>query len=176
MSRLYAINDSHGYNMGGIPFSNGVGLCNDANVTAEFVAKGYVEKPGTALTALDKMPEADLQLLADNLGLVRTGLDEKWELVSLLEIYLPKINTVRCATPAATPAAGSVAANATVVLASATAGAKIYYTVNDATPTAESTEYTEPIVIAEAVTIKAIAIKSGYVNSEVLSAAYTTVA
>lgn len=40
-------------------------------------------------------------------------------------------------------------------------------------PTADSTKYTEAIVVSEAVTIKAIALKEGMENSEVLEAAYT---
>jgi hypothetical protein len=54
-------------------------------------------------------------------------------------------------------------------------GASIYYTLNGDTPTADSTLYSgssKPSVTT-AVTIKAIAIKSGMENSEVLEAAYT---
>lgn len=77
------------------------------------------------------------------------------------------------ATPTATPAAGEVESGATVELATATDGATIYYTTDGTTPTAESTEYEEAIEITEAVTIKAIAVKDGMTDSEVLSAAYT---
>ena len=77
------------------------------------------------------------------------------------------------ATPTADPAAGEVAPATEVTLATETEGATIYYTVDGSTPTAESTEYTAPIAISEAVTIKAIAVKAGMNDSAVLSAAYT---
>lgn len=80
------------------------------------------------------------------------------------------------ATPTADPVAGEVADDSTVALASATSGATIFYTVNGDTPTNASTPYTEPITITDAVTIKAIAYKTHYTPSAVLTAAYTIAA
>lgn len=77
-----------------------------------------------------------------------------------------------CATPKATPAAGSYEGTQTVKLECDTEGADIYYTTDGSTPTADSTKYTTTISVAASGTIKAIAIKEGYYNSEVLSAAY----
>ncbi|MDE6440970.1 MAG: chitobiase/beta-hexosaminidase C-terminal domain-containing protein, partial [Bacteroidales bacterium] len=76
------------------------------------------------------------------------------------------------AKPTFKPAAGAVKKGTKVELACATEGAKIYYTVDGAEPTAESTLYAEAIEINEAMTIKAIAIK-GNTKSEVAEAAYT---
>lgn len=87
----------------------------------------------------------------------------------LADFYEPK----KVATPTATPAAGEVASGTTVALSTTTEGADIYYTTNGDTPTAESTKYTAAIEITEAVTIKAIGIKSGMTNSDVMTAAYT---
>ena len=50
--------------------------------------------------------------------------------------------------------------------------ASIYYTVDGTTPTAESTQYAEPLTFSETTTLKAIAIKDG-VSSEVTSRTYT---
>ncbi len=51
-----------------------------------------------------------------------------------------------------------------------TAGAKIYYTTNGSTPTTSSTEYSGPLTEnVSGVTIKAIAVKNGMVNSAVQS-------
>lgn len=77
------------------------------------------------------------------------------------------------ATPAASPAAGAVSSGTPVSLSTATAGAKILYTLDGTAPSMSSPEFKDPIVITAAVTIKAIAIKEGMDPSSVLTAAYT---
>lgn len=77
------------------------------------------------------------------------------------------------ATPVINPAGGEVEEGTTVTIACETEGATIYYTTNGDEPTATSTKYTDAITVNEAVTIKAIAVKDGYNNSEVASASYT---
>ena len=78
------------------------------------------------------------------------------------------------ATPTFNPAAGEVAAGTQVAISCATSGAAIYYTTNGSTPTTSSTLYTGAITVNSAMTIKAIAVKSGYyTNSAVATAAYT---
>jgi len=77
------------------------------------------------------------------------------------------------ATPAATPGAGAVAAGSTVTLSTATAGASIYYTTDGTNPSSGSTLYAVPISINANVTIKAIAVKGGMSDSDILTAAYT---
>ena len=49
-----------------------------------------------------------------------------------------------------------------------TEDAEIFYTLDGTEPTAESTKYAESIVVSEDVTVKAIAIKEGMINSAVL--------
>jgi uncharacterized protein len=73
----------------------------------------------------------------------------------------------------ATPTSGAVTAGTEVALATATADAKIYYTTDGTEPTAASTEYTAPIEIKAATTIKAIAVKADLENSDVSTFAYT---
>ena len=75
--------------------------------------------------------------------------------------------------PVANPVAGAVAANSTVALTTATSGAVVRYTLDGSTPGASSTLYDGPIIIAEAMTIKAGAFKAGMNPSPVLTAAYT---
>jgi hypothetical protein len=77
------------------------------------------------------------------------------------------------ATPTADPVAGAVADESTVTLACTTAGATIYYTNDGSAPTSGSMVYSTPLVISYATTIKAIAVKAGMANSNVLTAAYT---
>jgi len=81
----------------------------------------------------------------------------------------------KAATPTANPIAGEVENGATVVLTTTTTGAAIYYTLDGSIPTSENTEYSEPITISEDTIIKAIAVKVGMNNSNVLTAEYTTV-
>jgi hypothetical protein len=80
------------------------------------------------------------------------------------------------ATPTANPAAGAVQKGAEVTLATSTEGAEIWYTTNGNAPAkngAGSTKYTAKIAINAATTIKAIAVKDGWSDSGILTAAYT---
>ncbi|WP_409343638.1 chitobiase/beta-hexosaminidase C-terminal domain-containing protein [Paenibacillus sp. MBLB4367] len=80
------------------------------------------------------------------------------------------------ATPTANPSSGAVAAGTSVSLLNATEGATIYYTTDNSDPSpTNGTIYSSPITITNAMTIKAIAVKSGMVNSEVMSVSYTII-
>ena len=77
------------------------------------------------------------------------------------------------AAPVIEPVGGELEAGATITITCATADAKIYYTTDGTEPSAESTLYTAPIAFAEAMTVKAIAIAEGMLDSEVVSASFT---
>jgi hypothetical protein len=86
--------------------------------------------------------------------------------------------TQQAVKPKATPQSSSVASGTTVTLTTTTTGADIYYTTGSteaatAVPTTGSTPYSSPIPITAATTIKAIAAKSGYTNSPVMTESYT---
>ena len=83
----------------------------------------------------------------------------------------PVMQTV--ATPAFSVASGAVVSGTSVTITCSTEGAKIYYTTDGTEPTAESTEYKAAISVTAAVTLKAIAVKSGMNDSAVASASYT---
>ncbi|ADL52314.1 glycosyl hydrolase [Clostridium cellulovorans] len=68
---------------------------------------------------------------------------------------------------------GTYSVTQTVALSSATEGATIYYTLDGTEPTVASTVYDKPIEVAKTTTIKAIAIKAGLTNSDVVTATYT---
>ena len=81
-----------------------------------------------------------------------------------------KVETL--AAPEFTPAAGTYAEPQSVTI-TAQEGATIYYTTDGSEPTTESAVYNEPITVNEGTTtIKAIAVMTGWNNSEVATAQY----
>lgn len=77
------------------------------------------------------------------------------------------------ATPVFEPGSGELEANKEIVISCETEGATIYYTTDKSNPSVESTKYTEPIIFTEAMTVKAIAVKEGMLDSEIAEAVYT---
>ncbi len=81
------------------------------------------------------------------------------------------------AAPSFSPAGGTYTSDQLVSLACATAGATIHYTTDGLTiPTSASPAYLSPIAVSGAgttLTIKAIAVKAGMIDSPVASATYT---
>jgi hypothetical protein len=100
---------------------------------------------------------------------VKAGLEDS----DVLEVRYTVIQPA--AAPEADPPAGAVALNTAVALTTATEGADIYYTTDGTNPdkTKAETKYTAPVTISAAATIKAIAVKEGWLDSAVLEAAYT---
>lgn len=77
------------------------------------------------------------------------------------------------ATPTSSVAAGAISAGTSVELATATAGATLYYTTDGEDPNMESEVYDGPIVITSSVTLKVLAVAEGYDPSAVASFQYT---
>lgn len=78
----------------------------------------------------------------------------------------------KVATPTFSPASGAVDAGTVVTISTTTAGATIYYTTDGTAPTTASTQGTT-VTIDEAKTIKAIAVKANYIDSDVATASYS---
>jgi hypothetical protein len=76
------------------------------------------------------------------------------------------------ATPTFSPAAGQYNLAQSVTITSTIPLAKLHYTTNGSTPTANSTLYTGPITVSATETLQAIAMATGYQQSMVASAAY----
>jgi hypothetical protein len=67
---------------------------------------------------------------------------------------------------------GTYATTQSVTISSQTSGATIRYTTDGTTPTSDSPTYSGPIMVEESMIIKAIAIKDGFINSDVSRSAY----
>jgi Chitobiase/beta-hexosaminidase C-terminal domain len=76
------------------------------------------------------------------------------------------------ATPVFSPAAGTYTTAQTVTLSAATAGATIYYTADGSVPTTSSTQYTGAIPVKGSEVIAAVAVASGYTDSNLAKAGY----
>ncbi len=76
------------------------------------------------------------------------------------------------AAPHASVKDGTVLTEKTGIVLKANKG-KIYFTIDGTDPTKASNEYTAPIVVSKAMTIKAIAIEEGSENSEISSFSYS---
>lgn len=77
------------------------------------------------------------------------------------------------ATPTATPGGGTYYEEQRVVLECATGEADIFYTLDGSTPTEMSTPYLDTLTVSSSCTLKALALKSGMYNSDVLTVQYT---
>ncbi|MDR0829487.1 MAG: chitobiase/beta-hexosaminidase C-terminal domain-containing protein [Prevotellaceae bacterium] len=90
--------------------------------------------------------------------------------ISLVKYVVP---TNQVATPVISPNAGNITAPANVSITCETEGATIYYTTDGTTPDETSTEYTAAFPVSATTTVKAIATKATFTNSEVATATYT---
>ena len=78
-----------------------------------------------------------------------------------------------CATPTFSPDDGAYTTAQTVSMATTTLGAKIYYTIDGSAPSNESLEYSGPVTIQLFTQLKAVAIRTGFVTSDIKTAYYT---
>lgn len=81
--------------------------------------------------------------------------------------------TPKVATPNINPDGGTYSSTQHVSIYCSTYGATIYYTTNGLTPSSSSAKYIGPITVSSSMTIKAIAIKSGWTTSNIASEIYT---
>lgn len=78
----------------------------------------------------------------------------------------------KMATPTFSVEEGTYTEAQSVTISTTTEGATIYYTIDGTDPTTESNLYSEAISITETTTLKAIAVKEGYFNSDIATAEY----
>ncbi len=83
-------------------------------------------------------------------------------------------NITQASAPTFSPVAGTYTVAQSVTISDVTTGATIYYTTDGSTPTTSSTKYAgTAITVSATETLNAIAVASGYSNSNVSSATYT---
>ena len=83
------------------------------------------------------------------------------------------ISLPTAATPVISLPSGTYTSVQAVTISDSTSGASIYYTTNGTTPTASSTLYTGSINVGSAEVLSAIAVATGYSNSDVATVSYT---
>ena len=100
-------------------------------------------------------------------GKVYVGTESRVSVYGLLN------GATQAGAPALSPASTSFPSSVTVTMTDSTTGAVIHYTTNGTTPTAVSPSYTGPLTVTTTQTIKAIAIGTSYLDSNISSATYT---
>ncbi len=102
-----------------------------------------------------------------------------WSLAPLLILAgcaaeSPEPPDTTVAAPTLSPEPGTYSADMDIVLATTTPGASIRYTTDGSTPTATTgTLYAAPVHVAETLTLKAVAYRTGWTTSSVTSGQYT---
>lgn len=152
----------------------------DTEVYREFIDVPVTSNTQISTSATDR--NADFALYVDSDGDGTT--DEGWSAMAnetvtassdeIMEQLFPSesIMDEETAYVAASPVGGTYTKKQNVVLTAEPDDAAIYYTIDGSEPTTESTLYTEAIVVSKTTTIKAIAVKEGFVNSDVLTETY----
>jgi hypothetical protein len=91
---------------------------------------------------------------------------------NVVETYFTISPAEKVATPAISPNSGTSADPVVVTLATATAGADIYYTLDGAMPSSASTRYTAPFTLTATATVQAKAFKAGMAESDMAAAKF----
>jgi len=129
-------------------------------VSHEFT--GIIPGAGVTHTFYARIKETDTHLQS---GVGSTGP------VSFSKLTPPPLFQVK--TPIASPNGGTFVTSQSVTLSCATAGTAIYYTTDGTAPTTDSTPYKGSFTLTATATVKAIAIKSGMRDSDVLMVTFT---
>jgi hypothetical protein len=93
----------------------------------------------------------------------------------LVSVYGLLNGSTQAAAPVISPASQSFSSSVTVTMSDSTIGATIHFTTDGSTPTAASPSYTGPITVTSTETIRAIAVATGHLNSNISSATYTRI-
>jgi hypothetical protein len=153
---------------------NGGIYANDQIVTLSTAVPGaaiYYTTDGSAPTTGSTLYSAPLQVTS---AITLKAIAAKPKFINSDVLSLPFDLTA--AKPVASPDGGTFETSRLVTLKSDTAGATIYYTTDGSAPTTGSVPYEAPFTLKDTATVNAIAVKSGYYDSEVLSVIFTRLA
>ena len=103
---------------------------------------------------------------------VKEGMEDSMVNEVRYGIEIPAPAETQVAAPVFSKEAGTFTSSQKVTITTATEGAKIYYTTSGSTPSQSSKEYTGEIIVDKSMLIKAIAIKDGLKDSEVVTIRY----
>lgn len=152
--------------------SEGDGFGNVALTGAGGKVDGTVEISGSTLRFLPSKPLSPLTPYT--LSVPRNAVKNKWGSPAQSDVSLSFTTAdYDYASVAMSPASGAYLTSTDRITLTATpSDARIYYTIDGKTPTTASTLYTAPIKVEGDVTVKAIAVREGYKDSEVATGEY----
>lgn len=150
---------------------------NNQQLVNKFVDQGPTEWTGTITLVAGQKYDIKMEYYENNGGaeahLSWSSNSQPKQIIPTTQLYPPTVG-VTVATPTVNPAGGTYTGPVTVRLATSTAGATIRYTTDGSTPSATAgTLYSAPFTLSATTTLKAIATKTGNVDSVVASAAFT---
>jgi len=156
-----------------------VGIDGNAVSTGEnvngFLPTGKLVWSGKSDASVRKLTVATTGVHTINVWMRESGMVFDKLVLTTASSYVPtgtgpaeSVPTV--AAPVISPGGGTYSDAVTVTLATATAGAEMYYTVDGATPVRDSTLYNNPFVLEESAVVKAAAFLDGYKDSAMASA------
>jgi len=173
---------------GSTPVVSSNGTANGVNgivwniLSQNFNSKGHATLEAHDTNTLKFLYSSDQNLSRDNPGnavkftvptvangKVYVGTEASLSVFGLLNGF------TQAAAPVISPPGQSFTSSIAVTMSDSTPGTAIHYTTDGSTPTAASTTYTSSITVTTSETIRAIAIASGYLDSNITTNTYTRI-
>ena len=164
-------------------FDSGTNLLQSTRVKIEDATIGAINNAGNTpitqgestfiiykLPVVDGLAEGDLVTVTGVIGCFNTP---QLRVATADDVTFNTPVLEQVATPTISPMDGTYTAPVEVSISCATEGASIYYTIDGSDPTVTSMLYNAPFTVNATTTVKAMATKAGYIDSEVATALYT---
>lgn len=139
-------------------------ICATPEATIKYTTDGTIPSETNGIIASSTLPITLLESTTIKAIALKTGMSNS----AFANATFTKAAQVN--TPIISPSTGTYINYKDITINCATTGAEIFYTLDNTEPTIASTKYTGTFAITSTKTIKAIAIKSGMVDSEISSA------